>query len=103
MVRLRAGESFKAGEERRLKVHETGGKRATTTRASPVVRKKSKGSGSPNAATPAPRELPGRAASAAGDATVEDTDALDCGVCFLPLKPPIFQVNPKPYTQPYTN
>ncbi|XP_024314585.1 E3 ubiquitin-protein ligase SINA-like 10 [Brachypodium distachyon] len=23
--------------------------------------------------------------------TVEDTDALDCGVCWLPLKPPIFQ------------
>jgi E3 ubiquitin-protein ligase SIAH1 len=23
--------------------------------------------------------------------TVEDADALDCGVCFLPLKSPIFQ------------
>ncbi|CAN6326718.1 unnamed protein product [Urochloa humidicola] len=23
--------------------------------------------------------------------TVDDTDALDCGVCYLPLKPPIFQ------------
>ncbi|TKW24201.1 hypothetical protein SEVIR_3G037200v4 [Setaria viridis] len=95
MVRLRAGESFKAGEERRWKVHETAGKRATTTRATPGVRKKSKGSGSPDAATPASRERPGRAAAAAaaaaGDATVEDTDALDCGVCFLPLKPPIFQ------------
>jgi hypothetical protein len=27
-----------------------------------------------------------------GVQTVDDTDALDCGVCFLPLKPPIFQV-----------
>jgi hypothetical protein len=24
--------------------------------------------------------------------TVEDADALDCAVCYLPLKPPIFQV-----------
>lgn len=32
-------------------------------------------------------------AAAAGDVTVEETDALDCGVCFLPLKPPIFQCN----------
>lgn len=24
--------------------------------------------------------------------TLADADALDCGVCFLPLKPPIFQV-----------
>ncbi|CAN6340654.1 unnamed protein product, partial [Urochloa humidicola] len=40
---------------------------------------------------PASRMRPERAAEAAGDATVEDTDALDCGVCFLPLKPPIFQ------------
>ena len=26
------------------------------------------------------------------DMMVEDAEALDCGVCFLPLKPPIFQV-----------
>jgi hypothetical protein len=26
------------------------------------------------------------------DLTVVDEDVLDCGVCFLPLKPPIFQV-----------
>ncbi|XP_034604838.1 uncharacterized protein [Setaria viridis] len=25
--------------------------------------------------------------------TVDRTDALDCGICFLPLKPPIFQVH----------
>jgi hypothetical protein len=29
---------------------------------------------------------------AGGVVAVEDTDALDCGVCYLPLKPPIFQV-----------
>ncbi|RLM98461.1 E3 ubiquitin-protein ligase SINA-like 7 [Panicum miliaceum] len=28
---------------------------------------------------------------AGGVVAVEDTDALDCGVCYLPLKPPIFQ------------
>ena len=27
------------------------------------------------------------------DVTV-DSSALDCGICFLPLKPPIFQVHP---------
>jgi hypothetical protein len=29
---------------------------------------------------------------AGGVVAVEDTDALDFGVCYLPLKPPIFQV-----------
>jgi E3 ubiquitin-protein ligase SIAH1 len=42
---------------------------------------------------PPPLVRPERAAAAVGDVTVEDTDALDCGVCFLPLKPPIFQVH----------
>ncbi|CAL4902907.1 unnamed protein product [Urochloa decumbens] len=31
-------------------------------------------------------------AMAPPDLTVADADALDCGVCYLPLKPPIFQV-----------
>ncbi|KAK3140696.1 hypothetical protein QOZ80_5AG0404500 [Eleusine coracana subsp. coracana] len=31
------------------------------------------------------------AAAAKSNVTVEDTDALNCGMCFLPLKPPIFQ------------
>ncbi|CAN6345311.1 unnamed protein product [Urochloa humidicola] len=91
MVRLGAGESFREGEERQRKIHEIAGKRATTTRVSAGVHKKSKGSGSSDAAMPASRMRPERAAAAAGDAMVEDTDALDCGVCFLPLKPPIFQ------------
>ncbi|TVU17625.1 hypothetical protein EJB05_33673, partial [Eragrostis curvula] len=30
-------------------------------------------------------------AAARRDLTLEDTDAFDCGICFLPLKPPIFQ------------
>jgi E3 ubiquitin-protein ligase SIAH1 len=51
---------------------------------------------SSDAATPPPppssRVRPESAAAALGGVTVEDTDALDCGVCFLPLKPPIFQV-----------
>lgn len=34
------------------------------------------------------------AASAARALTLDDPDALDCGVCFHPLKPPIFQVIP---------
>jgi len=43
---------------------------------------------------------PAGAAAAVGYVLVEDTDALDCGVCYRPLKPPIFQVHPKPYTRP---
>ncbi|XP_066368835.1 uncharacterized protein [Miscanthus floridulus] len=41
----------------------------------------------------ASRAHPGSAAASLVDVTVEDADALDCGVCFLPLKPPIFQCN----------
>jgi hypothetical protein len=51
---------------------------------------------------PAPAS-PARSKSAAGsvvDVTVVDADVLDCGVCFLPLKPPIFQVL---YTTAATN
>ncbi|TVU17651.1 hypothetical protein EJB05_33699 [Eragrostis curvula] len=49
-----------------------------------------------------PAKLPATSASRAGpknrtaatkDVTLEDTDAHDCGICFLPLKPPIFQCN----------
>ncbi|CAN6331449.1 unnamed protein product [Urochloa humidicola] len=89
-MRLLPGESFRAGEERRRGLLEAAGKRAATTRASAGVRKKNKGSGSDAAAMPLPpsRLRPERAAE---DAKVEDTDALDCGVCLLPLKPPIFQ------------
>ncbi|KAM0859700.1 hypothetical protein ACQ4PT_047013 [Festuca glaucescens] len=32
-----------------------------------------------------------RAAAALDDVTLDNTDALDCGLCCLPLKPPIFQ------------
>ncbi|XP_052155399.1 putative E3 ubiquitin-protein ligase SINA-like 6 [Oryza glaberrima] len=32
-----------------------------------------------------------RAVVAVAGVTVEDADALECGVCFLPLRPPIFQ------------
>ncbi|PVH61802.1 hypothetical protein PAHAL_3G126400 [Panicum hallii] len=42
---------------------------------------------------PPPSRMQLEGAAAAGDVTVEETDALDCGVCFLPLKPPIFQRN----------
>ena len=38
-------------------------------------------------------------AEAVAYVAAEDADALECGVCFHPLKPPIFQVNPIPYTQ----
>ncbi|KAK3137250.1 hypothetical protein QOZ80_5BG0449780 [Eleusine coracana subsp. coracana] len=34
---------------------------------------------------------PHSSSSALSNVTVEDADALDCGVCFLPLKAPIFQ------------
>ncbi|CAN6331442.1 unnamed protein product [Urochloa humidicola] len=57
------------------------------------VHKKSKSSGSSNVAMLLPPSMvrSESAAAAVGDVTVEDTDSLDCGVCFLPLKPPIFQ------------
>ncbi|PUZ64121.1 hypothetical protein GQ55_3G118700 [Panicum hallii var. hallii] len=42
-------------------------------------------------AAAASRVRPESAAAATMAVAVEDTDALDCGVCFLPLKPPIFQ------------
>jgi hypothetical protein len=45
-------------------------------------------------AAAASRVRPESAAAATTAVAVEDTDALDCGVCFLPLKPPIFQVHP---------
>ncbi|XP_066360998.1 uncharacterized protein [Miscanthus floridulus] len=53
------------------------------------VSQNSKGSGSYGPATLPPRVRPDGAGVL--ELTVEDTDALDCGVCFLPLKPPIFQ------------
>ncbi|KAJ1261698.1 hypothetical protein BS78_09G050500 [Paspalum vaginatum] len=55
-------------------------------------KKKGRGSSAP-AAAPAPVSAhPESAASSSlEDVTVEDTDFLDCGVCFLPLKRPIFQ------------
>ncbi|CAN6336288.1 unnamed protein product [Urochloa humidicola] len=59
-----------------------------------AVLKEKKGSTIP-AAAPAPasasRARPESAAASVADVTVEDADALDCGVCFLPLKAPIFQ------------
>ncbi|CAL5096998.1 unnamed protein product [Urochloa decumbens] len=45
------------------------------------------GTSSPSSVPPPP---PAGARSESA-VTVEDTDALDCGVCYLPLKPPIFQ------------
>ncbi|KAL6608232.1 hypothetical protein ACP70R_041295 [Stipagrostis hirtigluma subsp. patula] len=49
--------------------------------------------GSPEPAPP-PRERAGSPAVVAG-VTVADADALDCRVCCLPLKPPIFQGKPE--------
>lgn len=56
-----------------------------------MEKEKEKGSSGP---------LPAGAAAAVGYMSVEDADALDCGACYHPLKPPIFQVHPKPYTRP---
>ncbi|CAL4902910.1 unnamed protein product [Urochloa decumbens] len=94
MGRLRAGQSFPVREESPRKFLVPVRKKATTALASAGVRKKSKGSCSSDAAMPPPPSTvrPESAAAAVGDVTVEDTDALACGVCFLPLKPPIFQV-----------
>ncbi|CAL4910291.1 unnamed protein product [Urochloa decumbens] len=97
MWRLHAGESFSVREEPPRKFLVPVRKKATA-RASVGVRKKSQGSGSSGAAMPPPPPSPpsrvrpeSAAAAVAGGVTAEDTDALDCGVCFLPLKPPIFQ------------
>nr|CAB3463959.1 unnamed protein product [Digitaria exilis] len=94
MGRLRAGESFPVREEPQRRFVVPVRKKATIARASSGVRKKSKGSDSSDAAMPMPppsRGRPESAAAAAGAVTVEDTDALECGVCFHPLKSPIFQ------------
>lgn len=48
-----------------------------------------KGSSPPAAALASAR--PESAGTSLADVTVEDADVLDCGVCFHPLKPPIFQ------------
>ncbi|CAL4910294.1 unnamed protein product [Urochloa decumbens] len=67
------------------------------------VKKISSGGAGPNkdngSSAPAmPQSAPAASArpeSAAGPGVVavEDTDALNCGICFVPLKPPIFQCN----------
>ncbi|CAN6340667.1 unnamed protein product [Urochloa humidicola] len=55
------------------------------------IRKEEKGSSNPIPAVPvAARKLPEIAAEA-GIVAVDDTSALDCRVCCLPLKPHIFQ------------
>ncbi|TVU17712.1 hypothetical protein EJB05_33763, partial [Eragrostis curvula] len=56
--------------------------------ASPVFQMK--GSSRPAASSSSMVPVVGSIAAAAYVAE-EDTDAMDCGVCFLPLKPPIFQ------------
>ncbi|WVZ96338.1 hypothetical protein U9M48_041993 [Paspalum notatum var. saurae] len=64
--------------------------------ASAGVEKKGASSGSPPLCARRPRVRPkstAAAAAAAPDLTVPDTDFLDCDICFLPLKPPIFQVS----------
>ena len=41
---------------------------------------------------PSPSSCSDNRSSVIRDATVEDNGALVCGICYLPLKPPIFQV-----------
>nr|CAB3463957.1 unnamed protein product [Digitaria exilis] len=94
MGRLRAGESFPVLEEPQRRFVVPVRKKATTSGASAGVHKKSKGSNSSYAAMPPPppsRVQRERAAAAVGDVTVEDIHTLECGMCCLPLKPPIFQ------------
>jgi len=93
MVRLRAGESFLMRELPWRLLGVAVRNKATTARASAGVHDTKKGSGSSHPPPPPPSRMPPEGAAAAGDVTVEETDALDCGVCFLPLKPPIFQVH----------
>ncbi|CAN6331455.1 unnamed protein product [Urochloa humidicola] len=97
MVSLRSGASFPKKEEPTMEeaaaspppvsagVLPTRRKKPSTSRTSSraSVPKKEKGSSDPPAS--GSRKRPASAAA------VEDTDTLDCGVCFLPLKPPIFQ------------
>jgi len=48
------------------------------------------------AAAAAAPDVRARTRTAVANVTVGDADALDCGVCFLALRPPIFQV-PRPH------
>ncbi|CAN6331439.1 unnamed protein product [Urochloa humidicola] len=57
-----------------------------------VKRPSSGGAGAMPQSAPAASVRP-EIAAGAGVVAVEDTDALNCGVCFVPLKPPIFQCN----------
>ncbi|RLN11386.1 E3 ubiquitin-protein ligase SINA-like 7 [Panicum miliaceum] len=81
--------SAAAGEPKRKRARPCdaagGGREAASGSAS--VEKEEPSSGAAAAA----RVRPESAAAATAVVAVEDTDALDCGVCFLPLKPPIFQ------------
>ncbi|CAN6349691.1 unnamed protein product [Urochloa humidicola] len=97
MVSLRSGASFPKQEEPTTEpapppqraVLPTRLKKKATSRASACTSvriKKEKGSSDPPASGSRKRKRP-----AASAAAVEDTNTLDCGVCFLPLKPPIFQ------------
>jgi hypothetical protein len=39
---------------------------------------------------------------ALANVTVEDADTLDCGVCYRPLRPPVYQVQTLVYSSSYT-
>ncbi|GJM94629.1 hypothetical protein PR202_ga11291 [Eleusine coracana subsp. coracana] len=94
MAKLRAGEPFPVGDKPRRRFV-IGRKKAHVRLSAGAHKKNRMGSGSSEPAmSPPPQESrarPESAVSAPGIVAVEDTDALDCGVCFLPLKPPIFQ------------
>jgi len=50
------------------------------------------GSHEPAPAVAATPDVRARTRTAVANVTVGDADALECGVCFLALRPPIFQV-----------
>ncbi|KAL6607821.1 hypothetical protein ACP70R_040884 [Stipagrostis hirtigluma subsp. patula] len=97
MGRLRAGESLPAHEDPRPRFV-VGRKKVASAAAAAAARKRTRASVSSESAVP-PSPPAASAASASRvrpegrDVTVEDPDALDCGICCLPLKPPIFQCN----------
>jgi hypothetical protein len=56
------------------------------------VHEHEEGSPEPASAVAAAPDVRVRTRTAVANVTVGDADALECGVCFLALRPPIFQV-----------
>ncbi|TVU17656.1 hypothetical protein EJB05_33704, partial [Eragrostis curvula] len=101
MVTLRNGESFPKQEPKQepsdpepaLAPRTVGTQKKATKRASTTAAGNDDTKPPAKLPASASRVRPKKRAAARRDVTLDDTDAFDCGICFRPLKPPIFQCN----------